>query len=270
MFPTLAHGVVLSADTDKHLVTVAVPSAQIVGLRCRTLHHGYADGKRVSQRPLPKPGTGGLIAFPYGDSRNGVWLGSLYLGDVDALHTGDADADYEAHWSGFWRLMQADGSDYRSYPDGTTISIAENPTPPAINRQEVDGTQTRVPVPYGPRVGTAPAPRPIIVDHASGTVVSIAANGATSVALAQNQPLTMTFGGATLTLTGNGAVTLDLGSGAIFNIAAGGGSGSDFLVKVTELVAWLISHTHKDSGAGTPNQPLTAAMVATNLVSVAS
>lgn len=268
-FPVIGHATVLSVDPVARTISVVLPSGQGIST-VKPVYHGPADGIRVQQGPLPRKGTSGLCVWPYGDSRNGVWLGGLYLGMVDATQPGDADADYTSHWSGYHRLLTGDGQEYQVFPDGSYVSRADQPGVPAITRNVVgpDEKRTQVGVEMADRIQNAPAPRPYRHHHASGTEVNIDASGNTSVVLPGGTTLTLQAGGTTITVNPSGAVSVDLASGETLGV--GQGSFSDFLVLASKFVQHFNTHTHQNNGSGPPTTQLAPADVNSAVIKVSA
>lgn len=179
-YPLLAHAQVISQDPQGG-VYVLLPSGQVPGASyARVIHYGPADGLRVTQKPLPPPGTWGLVAFPYGDSRNGIWIGSVYAAQVDARALPqDPNADYESHWSGAWSLMDGTGQYAKSFPDGTYLTVSSTAALPAVTRNIVNEQQVKTAIPYAAsdRVTTPPSPFIVNLRTASGATIQIDASG---------------------------------------------------------------------------------------------
>lgn len=146
-------------------------------------YFGQADGLRIRQNPLPMPGTWGIILFPYGDARNGVWLCSLLPSLVDALTgtvsgigptspTTDSYIDYYSHWSGYWNLLDSQGQLAVQFPDGSFFVVGSGATLPNVYRHTLDGNQNRNSVPFSlkDRVATSPVSGYSFVALVSGAV----------------------------------------------------------------------------------------------------
>ena len=269
MYPQLGHAIVLSVDPVARTLSVVLPSAQGIST-VRAPYYGPADGLRVRQGPLPRPGTTGLCAWPYGDSRNGVWICSLYSGQQDATQPGDPHADYDSHWSGYWHLLDQSGQAFTSYPDGSYVTLSDEPGLPAVTRHIVDQNQKRqaVPVAATDRLASPPSPRPYRFHHGSGTQVDIDASGNTSVAVQPGQTLRIAAGGTTITVAASGAVSILLASGETLGV--GTGAFSDFLVLASKLVAAFNTHTHTENGAGPPSRLLAEGDVNSTVIQVSS
>jgi len=271
VFPQLTKAQVYSVDPNKRLLYVLLPSSQGLGIPVEMGYEGPADALRLRQTPMPTKGTWGLVAFPHGDSRNGVWLRSIYTSKENAVLPGDANADYDSHWSGAWSLMTGDGQVYKSFPDGTFITLADETTLPALTRNTVDQTQTQqaVPYPQTDRLASAPPARPLHVHHSSGTDLLVDKTGNTTITIAAGASVSVSCGGTTVTISPQGGITVVLASGQSTQFT-NGGAASDMLTKATELVALFNAHTHADNGSGVPNQQITAAEIGSALVKVTS
>lgn len=177
MMPLLRMAVVAAHDSAGDGMTVSFGSSgQIPGYHVRVLHYGAADAVRVSQRPLPGVGTWGLVAFVNNDIRNGVWLGAYYPSQVDAVVGTQAPfTDYEAHWSGFWRLLDMAGQFNVVFPDGTSLTVSESGEVPVPTRNVVGPDQKQVPQPFTQeqRVPSPPSPFQIVLRTAGGVTLTI-------------------------------------------------------------------------------------------------
>ena len=191
-----------------------------------TVLRDYADARRVSQRPLPQIGTWGLVVFPYGDIRNGVWIGSYYPSQMDALTTtlasghapSDPFIDYEASFSGDWWLMDGIGNRAHQYADSSYFVASGSsgiafPSLPTLYRHVVDATQKQntIAYPYSDRVTNPPVSgRPFFYGfkHHSGTLVSMDSSGSTVVSGASGATFKDTFGGTVFTIDVSGNTTV--------------------------------------------------------------
>jgi hypothetical protein len=177
-------------------------SGQVVGHPVK-MTYDQADGLRIRQKSLPGRGTWGVIVFPNGDQRNGVWIGAYNAILADAITSGPGDdfIEYFSHWSGYWDYLSESGDKTIAFPDGTTITITESGTAASTYRHVVDQNhnQLRVPVAQTDRIPT-PAPAKIItVTHASGTKVNVDAAGNVT---------TTVVGDSTINVTGNASMTV--------------------------------------------------------------
>lgn len=203
---------------------VQLRSGQQPGLPVKVLYQGPADALRLYQRPLPPPGTWGLVIFANGDIRNGIWIGSYYTSLQDAITASaanptSANIDYEAHWSGFWRLVDDQGQEAVSWPDGSFMTVAASgvaPPLPTMYRHIVDdqNAQQRIPYPTSDRIASVPSPFWFHYRHASGTDISIAPIGDTEITGAPGAFLTASFGGTMVSIDGFGNVQFTGAAGA--------------------------------------------------------
>ena len=174
--------------------------------------HGPRDGLRVEQPPLPTKGTRGLIAFPHGDHRNGIWICSISgpLHDALTSRNGLENVSYQSHFSGFWRMLDEGGNLTIAWPDGSSLTVGVAPQP---TRHIVTAGQQRQTVPFtqGQRVASTPSPMPLVYNHASGLTLTISAGGAVTLAMPGGP------GGQPFTVTGDihatGAVIAGFGGG---------------------------------------------------------
>ena len=232
VFPTLGVCQVMSRSVDPWGVYVLQPSIQATGVLVQVGHVGLADALRVNQDPLPTAGTWGLVAWPYGDSRNGVWICSIYTQGNDALLASNADVDYQAHPSGAWTLIDQNGNATLSLPDGSYVTFGNSGAKPELTRHVVNVNQTRSSIPYpdSTRQISQPPPFPMTLNLASGTSIKVDTSG---------------------------NANLNLAPGATFNITQGG-SATDFVALVSKLVAAFNAHTHSDPQGGTTGTPTVA------------
>jgi phage baseplate assembly protein gpV len=201
-------------------------------LTVRVLHYGPFDGLRVKQTQLPGRGTMGVVLFPYSDMRNGIWLGAISQNLVDAVTSDDGAYfdDYEAHWSGFWKLLQQTGELTTVFPDGSEVLVG-NTTAPTTYHHTVNpqNQQERVALTQAERVPTPPAAFPMTVNHASGTVIQIDANG----------NATINAGSASVTISG-GTINLDT---------------ANLMINGTNFITLFNQHVHPDPEGGDTGAP---------------
>lgn len=303
-FPLIGVGMVVSHHPSRHAVYVMLRSGQMPSQPVQVGFDGPADAVRLSQEELPTKGTWGVICFPQGDSRNGIWLRSYYAQNQDAIPSDtDPFLHYKAEWSGYWEHRDKSGNESRVFPDGTAITYSATGALPTVYRHVVDGAQVRQQVPFTQteRVPNPPAPFIYTMAHASGTQVQVDSAGNTTVTGASSATLTLNFGGTTLVIDANGDLTVTAGSTTVtvdkngqialdsganpvaitastvalmiqtlLSVSAGGGATSEAPALAAALVSWLTSHTHTGNGAGastsTPDQALTTADVASTTI----
>lgn len=226
-FPLLMEARVVSVDVPNRRVIVDIPSAQMLGIGCKMLVHGPADGARVHHKAMPGRGTWGLVAFPYGGALNGIWLGAFFQSLVTALTTNtDQFMDYSAHWSGAYELMDQNGKWTKSFPDGTYIQASDVTTKPTTYRQTVDSNQNQQLTEFkdSDRVPSPPSPRHLYIGHASGTTADIDPTGNVTVTgNPKKATCTFSFGGATVVVDDNGNITGTAASGSQVQLNANKG-----------------------------------------------
>lgn len=251
-----------------------------------TVLHDQADALRVRQRPLPVPGSWGLVAFPYGDVRNGVWLGAVYPSLIDALTTTDASGaaangtdpyiDYMSHFSGYWFMRDGMGNAAEQYPDGSYMLAASGTTLPTVYRHIVeDNKQKQVALAQSDRIPSPPNPFNYLFHHQTGTEVSVDVSGnvVVSGSSVSGATLTLLFGGTSLSIDASGQVTLALPGSEMFNITQDGGSPSDALLLVSKFITAFNAHTHPDPQGGTtspPSTPLAPSDVESTIIGISN
>lgn len=236
----------------------------------------YADGLSVRQKPLPQIGTWGVVMFPYGDVRNGIWMGSYYPSQVDALTTTQASGtaatdpfiDYEAHFSGYWRLLDGLGNEAVQWPDGSYFTAGASSGLPTVYRHTVVANkQQNVSYALGTRIPAPPSGFPFTFVHESGTQVAVDASG--NVYASGNvsgATLTFNFGAASFTMTSGGNVNINVPGSDTFNVSQSGMSVTDALVLVSKLLAKYNAHTHPVTGVQTGGSTVTSSPPTTALV----
>lgn len=224
--PPIVHAVVLSQDPDNYglnVMVVGIGGGQMPSLPVRVASHGPRDGVRGDFPELPQPGCTGIVAFPRGDHRNGVWLGSFEPALIDAspYSPGLAGVDYTASHSGGWSWHGPDGVAARTLADGTTLLAGS--AMPAPTRHTLDGKQARGRTPFtaAERVPQPPSPFPLSLRHPSGASAVLTGAGAGTVTIPDGQPLTLVCAGATLVLDGSGNATLSDSKGATLTLSGG-------------------------------------------------
>ena len=224
MLPPLALGQVLSHDTSRRAVYVVLQSGQIPTVPVLMGFDGPADALRVRTESMPTKGTWGLIAFPNGDSRNGVWLKSIYTQLSDALPTDtDPFSYYNAEWSGFWQYRDQQGNDSMVYPDGTSLTVSQTGDVPTLIRHIVNAQQVREAQEFTQQERVPSPPKPFIVNlqHASGTQVKIDSAGNTTINGASGATLTINFGGTVVTINGEGNVDIQGANTGVLSFPSG-------------------------------------------------
>lgn len=192
--PPLTIGMVVAQNADDRTLSVVMRTTGQSPVDVRFGAPGAADALRIKQPAMPGRGSWGLIAFPYGDERNGVWLITFYTSQVDAIHDDGtataAFADYEATFSGFWRLLDGLGNLALQWPDGSYATVASGVGLPTIYRHTVNESQIqeRVPFTFGQRVPNPPN-NPFqfqYVQAGTGTTITVTTAGKVIVSTAND------------------------------------------------------------------------------------
>lgn len=204
-FPSIATATVISQDPDNYALNVSLHGyfgTQMPGVSVQVLTHGPRDGVRGNFPELPLPGQLGVICFPRGDSRSGIWVGAISpaLNDASTLAPGLGTAQFAAHFGGGVSSRSRDGSLYEELPDGTTILIGHAPT---LTRHTVGSDQERSRTPFtrAERVSDPPTPFPVVLTHPTGATATLSAAGDWTLTSAPGGTVNMT--GAHIKL-GNG------------------------------------------------------------------
>lgn len=177
--PLLTHAVVTGVSSNPLLIYVRLPSTQGTGIPVSPSFFGTADDLRIQQHPLPRIGTLGLVAFPYGDARNGVWLASVYPFVGPNAQQNDATAYYRSEWTGEVEMMSGAGDYYHRFPDGSYITLADSTSPPVITRNTVNAQQEKESVAYedSTRRSGAVDPKPFRFRHSTGAIIDVDGSG---------------------------------------------------------------------------------------------
>ena len=131
---SLRFGLVVGLDPPRHAVHVSFRDTnEFTGYSLPVLMP-WADGYYISQSPLPRKGTLVLCAFPMGDDRNGVVIGSLYGSNLSAITSGvsenDAYIDYVRYPNNIWRMADDNANLTWAHPSGLTLNINNSGTTP--------------------------------------------------------------------------------------------------------------------------------------------
>ena len=204
--PPVVEAIVVSQDPDNYAVNVMVlgiGGGQMTSLPVKVLTHGPRDALRGDFPELPHPGQTGLVVFTRGDIRNGRWIGSTEpaLNDANPYTPGVTGLHYRARYSGAWDWHGPDGTTAAVLADGT--SFLAGSALPSPTRHTVDGSQVRQATSFtqAQRVPSPPSPMPLTLRHASGTVLTMNADGSVSVAIAGTTVTVDVSGNATVTTT---------------------------------------------------------------------
>ncbi len=243
-------------------------SGQIINHPVRVLRQGPADGLRGEQKSLPTRGTWGIVAFIYGDVRNGIWLGSYDAVLIDSITTSDGEpfTEYSSHWSGAYEILTDNGEWCKSFPDGTYVLCTADNAKPATYRHIVNPDQTvsQISVSDAARTPNPPASRYYTIHTASGTEISVDPSGNLSGTVAGN--LTVNVSGTT-TVVSSGAASVTAPSVEVISSTGSaasitlGGSGQTLQELVTATFVSLFNghnHTINNVAAGTGSITSTA------------
>ncbi len=219
--PLITVGQVVAQDPDGGGVTVVLrTTGQAPGYPVRMLYNGPADSLRIEQQPLPGRGTWGIVAFPYNDPRNGIWLGSFFPSQIDAIAnltegSGPVDANesnikYSAHFSGYYTLLDQVGQSATVYPDGSFAIVGSGFSPPTIYRHTLeDRKRVRSEFKQEQRVLSPPSPYNWTV-HTSGSFGVTAVSG-----FSYQTSGAFTVSGASVAVSGSSSVSIDSHSGDV-------------------------------------------------------
>jgi len=280
--PLLTSAIVIGYNEEQHSVFVSFEASYAGPGYPVRVGSPYSDGVRIRQNPLPIRGTWGLVAFPYGDDRSGIWICAINPNLVDAINAtaGDPGQFYESMPCDIYSLIDKSANFLWSHPsptggspDGTFIVINQDGQKPVVYRHIVDSAtqvQQRIPFTDAQRQ-VFPAPY-IRVHHSSGTDFQVDPSG--NVTLTAAQSMTATVTGAT-TVNANGGATVNV-TGDVSVIASGNAiiqaasialqnAGTALQKLVNALfIDFFNSHTHSDpqgGNTGVPNNPASSAQL---------
>lgn len=233
MVPLITTGICISQDPDNGAVGVLLnTTGQGMPAPVKVLYYGPADSLRINQQPLPGVGSLGLLAFPHGDIRNGVWMGTILQSGIDAITSTssgvgptdalDAFTRFTSHWSGHAELLDAFGQTATQWIDGSYLAVASDAGPsgvpefPMLTRHVVNDGQVRMRqiTGFDDRVDEVQDP-PFNFGfaHASGTNIYIDPDGSLTVSgvgdmtYSTSGDVNVSASGA-ITLTASGQMTL--------------------------------------------------------------
>lgn len=266
MVPILTQAIVLSQDPTTGGLNVAFPSGQVAAYPVKFGYHGPADGVRINHPAMPGRGTWGLVAFPGGDDRAGVWIASVYNAMQDARTTNsDGFLEYNSHFSGYYTTLDKTGQQVTFFPDGSSLIMGADTARPPTFRHVVDDKQFPQLQSFsdGERVPNPPTPFSLNWRMASGvTLVTDPAGNCT---------ISTGAGVAILNITPAGVVNI-MAAGVV-NMLAGAqiniGGLSETLRRLIDerFVALYNAHVHPTpSGlSGAPTVPISAGSTATSI-----
>lgn len=259
MVPILTQAVVISQDPVTGGLNVAFPSGQMAAYPVKFGFYGPADGVRINHPAMPGRGTWGIVAFPGGDDRAGVWISSIYNAMDDARTTNtDAFLEYNSHQSGYYETLDNTGQKVIAFPDGTNIVIGASTSKPTTYRHVVDDEQFAQLQEFtdAERVPNPPGAFSIIIRTASGVVLAVEPDGRVTINVHENT--------AVFQLLPEGVANLQ--ATTRINI----GSFAETLYRLIDerAIAILNSHTHPDmqgGDTGPPNQTISAGSETTTI-----
>lgn len=211
--PPLAIATVVSQDGDSYGVNVILDgtmAGQMPSLPVSVGTHGPRDALRGQWPGLPTKGTRGLVVFPRGDVRNGIWICAVAgpFNDSSAHVPGAENIHYEARYSGYWNWQDEQGQEATVWPDGTQMLIGPAAVP-TVTRHTVNAQQVRQATPFGQneRVPAAPGAFPLTLNHPTGAQASLTVSGAWRLLAANGQTATVEANGATIVIQADGKIT---------------------------------------------------------------
>lgn len=205
-------------DPANHAVYVTLPSMQQLSESAKVLINGPADATRIEQTPLPVIGTWGLIAFPFGDVRSIIWIGSFYQSLVNAVNSDNTPESgqmrYMSHASGAYSVLDYDGNYYYYSPDGTQLILNAGGDAPVTRRHNVDEhiNQNEIVIGNSFRNPQPPSPFTASIVHPSGAAITIQSNGDIVIQQAN--------GTTTTTLDQSGNIDIEGGPGSLVGVHA--------------------------------------------------
>lgn len=264
--PAIAKAIVVAHDpAGPGITAMLLGQGNLPGFPVKLGFNGAADALRIDQDPLPGIGTWGVVAFPSGDQRNGVWLCSVLPSKMSAYNYNGQAIDpfmrYHAHWSGFWSLMDGSGNTALQWPEGSWLSFSSGGTLPTVYRTVVQNNQAQqIAYTMSDRVSGSPSPFQMSFHQGgSGLVATLSPSGSLLVSGGSISSLELTFGQTVVTISSGGLVTIALTGTETLDITQGGGSPSDYLALVSKLVTAFNAHKHSGvtTGTGDSDGPVT-------------
>lgn len=247
-------GVVIAQVSDTHEVIVQLKTTGIAYSLNVKVPKAYADALRIDQKPLPGLGTTGLIAIPYGDPLNAVWLTAILPSGMDAIHAPgtetDANIAYKSTFSGHWEMLDGVGNQAVQWADGSTFTMAATSGVPQPMRHIVTTDNKRQSVPFTRSERIPSPPAPFLFNFAGADGIKYTTDGAGNAVFTATK-LTLKVGGHSLVLDSNGLAyngpikeTGDIT--ATGNITAGQGGGDSVTLQ---------QHKHPTAALGSPSAP---------------
>lgn len=225
IFDLISVAQVYAVHPTRHTITIMDITGQIFDTETYVGNSGAADAIRINQEELPSIGTWGLVAFPFGDNRNSIWVCSIPIGPIDAVNCDPSNPDpylrYLSHYSGFFRTLDREGNMCSYFPDGTYVKVGSDTSVPTTYHNVVNG-QTKAVLPLLPtdRITTVPAPFNAYISHPSGTTVGIDPSGNTTINIASGAEYQVVSGSNTIKIDSSGNVTI-IGTSVTIQDSAG-------------------------------------------------
>jgi hypothetical protein len=241
-------GVVIGHDPDNHRVLCSSTRTGVTLNISVQVRMPYGDGVRIKQEPLPGYGTPGIIVVPNDNLLNAYWLGAYHPSGLDAIHTNndeyDAHIDYEAYFSGHWRLLDGRGNAATEFADGSYFTMGSSTALPTIYRHIVGANQARERVPFTRADRIPNPPSPFMFKYQGADGISLVSDGAGNV----------TGAATTLTLNVGGYVFKLDSAGLHYSGPILGAAGITAGVGTSDQVG-LLTHKHPTAESGAPSAP---------------
>ena len=280
---SLRFGLVVGLDPPRHAVHVSFRDTnEFTGYSLPVLMP-WADGYYISQSPLPRKGTLVLCAFPMGDDRNGVVIGSLYGSNLSAITSGvsenDAYIDYARYPNNIWRMADDNANLTWAHPSGLTLNINNSGTTPLSPTYNITSSANPeltevLPVP-APAKTTPPY---IYITHPSGSSLLLDPSGNYTTKITGTSSSSISGNVSQIYLgTMTTQVTSDIQTSSGTQIVNQVGSAASTALTATSATSTIgtISHEVSAAGitasnAGAPFMSVTSAGAMTLLAGVAA
>ena len=280
---SLRFGLVVGLDPPRHAVHVSFRDTnEFTGYSLPVLMP-WADGYYISQSPLPRKGTLVLCAFPMGDDRNGVVIGSLYGSNLSAITSGvsenDAYIDYARYPNNIWRMADDNANLTWAHPSGLTLNINNSGTTPLSPTYNITSSANPELTEVLPVPAPAQTPSPYIyITHPSGSSLLLDPSGNYTTKITGTSSSSIS-GNVSQTYLGTMTtqVTSDIQTSSGTQIVNQVGSAASTALTATSATSTIgtISHEVSAAGitasnAGAPFMSVTSAGAMTLLAGVAA